>query len=428
MRMLAFIAPVVIACSPFVCAADPLTPEESAAGWRVLFDGTSTAGFRGFKQAGFPSKGWVIEDGALKVEKGGGGGDIVTLEQYEDFELSLDFRCSVGANSGIMYRCSEANDYPWMTGPEFQVLDDEGHKDGLDAKHSVGALYDMIAAPADKPKVKPEEWHSARIRIRNGVLQHYLDNVKVIETRIDDDHWKEMIAGSKFKQWPGFGLEKKGYLALQDHGDTVWYRNIKVRDLSAPMAGQKLLFDGKTMAGWKAVVPDLAKEGKDQAAVWSVKDGVLACRGTPAGYVRTEQAYSNYVLKLEWRWVDAGAKDPNSGVLLRVVGEDKVWPKSIEAQLAGGHAGDFWNIDSVKMTTDVGRLKGRNTRHTHANERPVGEWNEYEIIVHKGDVSLRVNGDEVNRAWDCEEVPGFIALQSEGAPIEFRNVRLVEVK
>lgn len=424
MRTLA--AVVSLACT-MTALAQPLTPAEQAAGWKVLFDGSSTANFRGFKQQAFPPKGWSIDEGTLKVSKGGGGGDIVTVDQYEDFELSLDFKCSPGANSGVMYRCSEANDYPWMTGPEFQVLDDEGHKDGLDPKHTVGALYDMIAPPAEKPKCPPNEWHNARIRIKNGVLQHFLNGVKTAETHIDDDHWKEMIAASKFKQWPGFGLEKKGHLALQDHGDDVWYRNIRVRDLSAPMPGETPLFDGSSLSGWHAVVPDLAKEGKDQSSVWSVKNGVLACSGNPAGYVRTEKKYTNFILKLEWRWPDATAKNPNSGVLLRVVGEDKVWPKSIEAQLASTRAGDFWNIDSVRMTTEASRLKGRNTRHAHANERPIGEWNEYEITVNKGDVSLRVNGDEVNKAWDCEEVAGFIALQSEGAPIEFRNVRIVEL-
>lgn len=406
----------------------PLTPADEAAGWKVLFDGTSTANFRGYKQERFPKQGWSIDNGALKVAKGGGGGDIVTVDQYEDFEFAFEFKCSAGANSGVMYRCSEANDYPWMTGPEFQVLDDEGHKDGLNDKHAVGSLYDLIAAPAGKPKCPPNEWHSGRIRIKNGVLQHYLNGVKVVETRIDDQAWKDLIAGSKFKQWGGFGLEKKGHLALQDHGDDVWYRNIRVRDLSAPMPGEKALFDGSSLKGWQAVVPDLAKENKDQMSVWSVKDGVLACSGSPAGYIRTQQKYTNYVLKLEWRWADANSRNPNSGVLLRVQEPDKVWPKSIEAQLASGHAGDFWNIDSFEMTTPTERVKGRNTRHTHANERPIGEWNEYEILVNMGGVTLMVNGDEVNKAVRCAETPGYIALQSEGAPIEFRNVRIVELK
>ncbi len=409
-------------------ASTGLSAAEAAAGWKVLFDGSSTANFRGFKQAKFPEKGWAVEGDALHVVKGGGGGDIVTVDQYEDFELSLEFKCAVGANSGIIYRASEANDYPWMTGPEYQVLDDEGHKDGVDPKHSVGALYDIIAPPADKPKCPAEQWHKARIRIKNGVLTHFLNDVKMIETRIDDAHWKELIAGSKFKQWAGFGLEKKGHLALQEHGDDVWYRNIRVRDLSAPTAGEKALFDGKGLAGWKAVVPELGTQGKDQASVWSVKDGVLVCGGKPAGYVRTEKAYTNYVLRLDWRWADPKAEGANSGVLLRVQEPDKVWPRSIEAQLASGHAGDFWNIDEFIMTTDTERVKGRNTKHMRANERPVGEWNDYEIIVNRGDVTLNVNGETVNRAWNCAEIPGFIALQSEGTEIHFRNVRVGEIK
>ena len=111
-----------------------------------------------------------------------------------------------------------------------------------------------------------------------------------------------------------------------------------------------------------------------------------------------------------------------------MVGDDKVWPKSVEAQLESGNAGDFWNIDNVVMTVDSNRTKGRNTRKTHGAERPIGEWNEYEIIVHEGDIVLYVNGEELNRATNVEVVPGKICLQSEGAEIQFRSVRLTPLE
>ena len=120
-----------------------------------------------------------------------------------------------------------------------------------------------------------------------------------------------------------------------------------------------------------------------------------------------------------------------AGVLVRMVGDDKVWPKSVEAQLQSGSAGDFWNIDEFTMTVDKSRTNGRNTKKLATAspvERPLGEWNEYEIIVNQGDVILKVNGQELNRATDVEQVPGFICLQSEGAEIHFRNVRIVELK
>jgi hypothetical protein len=155
---------------------------------------------------------------------------------------------------------------------------------------------------------------------------------------------------------------------------------------------------------------------------WSVNDGVVVCKGNPAGYIRTQKTYRDFRLSLQWRWSPETKVAGNSGVLLRVTGEDRVWPRSIEAQLQAGSAGDFWNIGDVPMHTDPRRLKGRNTKKWAGTEAPLGEWNEYEILCLAGDVELRVNGELVNRAYDAEWIPGHIALQSEGAEIHFRHV------
>jgi hypothetical protein len=422
MRTYLTLAACVVALPASVAFAQTtLTAAEKAAGWIVLFDGQSTDNFRAYKQDRFPEKGWKVEDGALRVIAGGGGGDIVTQGNWEDFELSLDFKCAPGANSGIMYRVDETLQYPWMTGPEFQILDDAKHKDGLTATHSVGALYDMIA-PESKPEVKAGEWNNARIRIRNGVLTHYLNGQKVVETRIDDESWTSMIAKSKFKDMKGFGIQPKGHIALQDHGDDVWYRNIKVRDLSGKMPGQVDLFNGKDLAGWTPIIQDGAAAPAEP--IWAVDGGVIKCSGTPAGYIKSEGKFTNFVLKFEWRWP---ANPGNSGALLRVQEPDKVWPKSIEAQVRHTSAGDFWIIDEFPIKTDDARKKGRRTDATHRNERPQGEWNEYEILVDGGNVVLKVNGEELNRATDAAELAGAIAFQSEGAPIEFRRIRVAPI-
>jgi hypothetical protein len=214
---------------------------------------------------------------------------------------------------------------------------------------------------------------------------------------------------------------------VQDHGDTeLSLRGVKIRDLGATRAGEKALWNGKDLAGWKAVVPEAEKAGIKPEAVWEVREGVLVCKGNPVGYIRTEGTYTNYVLRVQWRF-DPAKGAGNSGVLLRMVGEDKVWPKSVEAQLHSGNAGDFWNIDGFKMTVDASRTNGRNTKKTHGAERPLGEWNEYEIVVNHGDVVLYVNGEELNRATGVEEVPGHICLQSEGAEIHFREVWIREL-
>jgi hypothetical protein len=181
------------------------------------------------------------------------------------------------------------------------------------------------------------------------------------------------------------------------------------------------LFNGKDLSGWTFHLrdPNAKMEG-----TWSVRDGLLRCEGQPIGYLRTKQKYTNYVLKVQWRWPE-GSKPGNSGVLLRIVGEDKVWPKSVEAQLAHQHAGDIFTIDGFPLKGDPQRTKGRYTaKMKPSNEKPPGQWNEYEIILNGGDLTLKVNGQVQNQATGVEQVPGWIGLQSEGAPIEFREVRL----
>lgn len=181
------------------------------------------------------------------------------------------------------------------------------------------------------------------------------------------------------------------------------------------------LFNGKDLSGWVPFLPD---KGADPAKVWSVKDGVLRCEGTPVGYIRTEARYEDFVLELEWRF-DPAKQPGNSGVLMRRSGPDMVWPRSIEAQLMHRNAGDIWNIGDVPMQTDPSRTDGRRTAKAQpCNEAPLGEWNRYRIVLDGGELTLEVNGAVQNRASWCERIAGEICLQSEGAAIEFRRIRL----
>lgn len=409
-----------------------LTKLEEAQGFKLLSGPDATSQWRGYKQPSFPVKSWAIKDGVLTVAAGGGGGDIITTDQYGDFELVLQYKTAPKANSGIIYRVTEKHGATYQTGPEFQILDDAGHNLKPTDAHSAGALYDMYS-PAEGKKTNAD-WNEARVYIRNGVIQHWLNGTKVVDVAAFDSSgkptpdWKAKIAAGKFKDTDGFGVQPKGHIALQEHGDEVSFRNIKIRDLGVAVSGEKRLFNGKDLTGLEAIVPDAAKENVKPESVWSVKDGILVCKGTPTGYIRTKDKHTNFILRLQWRFNPETKKAGNSGVLVRMVGEDKVWPKSVEAQLQSGSAGDFWNIGDFKMTADPARTNGRNTKKTHGAERPVGEWNEYEIIVNKGDVVLHVNGEELNRATGVEEVPGFICLQSEGAEIQFRDIRIVPLK
>lgn len=184
---------------------------------------------------------------------------------------------------------------------------------------------------------------------------------------------------------------------------------------------EKALFNGKDMTGWTFHLADKNAKMED---VWSVADGIIRCKGNPVGYIRTTEKYANFVLTLEWRF-PPGKPPGNSGVLMRQVGEDKVWPKSIEAQLMHKNAGDIWNIDEFPMQADAARTNGRHTAKMHpTNEKPLGEWNRYVITLNGGDLTLEVNGLVQNKAAWCEEVAGPICLQSEGAEIEFRDIRL----
>lgn len=402
-----------------------LTPAEKAAGWELLFDGKATDCWRGYRQDGFPEKGWVIEDGCLKVVGGGGGGDIITTGQYGDFELVLEWKISEKANSGIIYRLTEKHAAPWQTGPEYQILDDAGWGYPPTDSHSAGGLYDLYAMAEGKTTMPVGQFNKTRIVIRDNKLQHWLNGMKVLECDMAGEGWKQRIAKSKFHVYEGFGVQPKGHIGLQDHGADVWFRNIKIRDLSAPMPGEIKLFNGKDLTGWTAFLLD---DGKMED-VWSVDDeGVLICKGNPVGYIRTEADYTNYVLKLEWRFNPVTKQAGNSGVLLRMIEEDKVWPRSVEAQLHSGNAGDFWNIGEFPMRVVEERTNGRNTKKTHCAEHPIGQWNEYEIIADGGSIILKVNGEVLNEAWYAWEIPGKICLQSEGAEIHFRNIRLAPIK
>lgn len=415
-------------------APSGLTALETAQGFKFLSGPDALTHWREYKKETFPAKGWDFKDGVFHHVDGGGGGDIITKDEYKNFELELQFKTGVAANSGIIYHIAETKDYCWMTGPEYQLLEDVGAKEKLDGLHSCAALYDILPAPATKQLKPANEWNDAKITFRNGVVQHWLNGEKVVELRFFDDNgkptedWLKKIAGSKFKEWPGFGLEAKGHIALQEHPGDASFRNIKVRDLDASAPGEVALFNGADTKGWTAFSPETKGQTPESAGTWTVKDGLLICSGSPKGYLRTEATYTNYILRLEWRLNPETKAAGNSGVLFGITGDDKVWPKCLEAQLMTGSAGDLINLGQYKMTGDPARTKGRGTPRAHDAERGAGEWNDYEIIVNHGDVVLKVNGEEVNHATGVEEVAGHIGLQSEGTEFQFRNVRLVPLK
>jgi hypothetical protein len=215
-----------------------LTAQEKAKGWRLLFDGKTMTGWRGAYMDSLPKKGWDVRDGMLIVRESGGGeasfgGDIVTLDEYSSFELTVDFKLTEGANSGIKYFVIE--EQPKTPGSakglEYQVLDDAKHPDaklGINGNRTCASLYDLI--PAKGTKVNPiGEWNRARLLVNGKHVEHWLNGEKVLEFERGGKEFLAHKAESKFKDIPGFGEYPKGHILIQDHGNQVFYRNIKIR-------------------------------------------------------------------------------------------------------------------------------------------------------------------------------------------------------
>ena len=215
-----------------------LTGKEKKEGWVLLFDGKTTNGWRNFKSDKI-GKAWRVSDGALTLDAANkkdwqviDGGDIITDKAFENYELRLDWKIEACGNSGIIFNVVEdpKYEYVWKTGPEMQVLDNACHPDAKIVKHQAGNLYDLIESAA--VSVRPAgEWNQVRIISNKGHLELWLNDVKQVDTEMFTPEWVALIKGSKFKDEPDFGMSKKGHIALQDHGNQVWFRNIKIKTL-----------------------------------------------------------------------------------------------------------------------------------------------------------------------------------------------------
>ena len=196
--------------------------------WRALFDGKTTTGWRGFRQPSI-SSGWQVVDGAL-VRVASGAGDIITDEQFRNFELELEWKASEGGNSGIFYRVTEQADTIWKGAPEMQVLDDARHADGVSDLTSAGSNYALYPAP--RGVVRPAgQWNAVRIVVNGDHVEHWLNGTKLFEYELGSEDWKDRVAKSKFSAMPLYGTAKQGHIGLQDHGDRVAFRNIRIRVL-----------------------------------------------------------------------------------------------------------------------------------------------------------------------------------------------------
>ncbi len=234
--ILLFLTAFVWACQP---SSHDANEEEGAevtqvsaaeAEWEILFDGSDLNHWRNYLSDDLSDK-WQVEDGTLTIT-GKGGGDIITKKQYESFELQLDWKISACGNSGIFFHVIEHDTLPrvYHSGPEMQVLDNTCHPDAKIPNHRAGDNYDLH--PVSEETVKPAgEWNSVRLIVDNGHVEHWLNGTKVVSYELGSPEWEELYQNSKFAKWPMYGQAGKGHIALQDHGDKVWFRDIKIKEL-----------------------------------------------------------------------------------------------------------------------------------------------------------------------------------------------------
>ena len=207
-------------------APNTLSAKERADGWRLLFDGKTAAGWRGYRQQALPG-GWQAIDGALT--RVGQAGDIVTIDQFGDFELTLEWKLGSNGNSGVFYRVVEDDPVMWHMAPEYQIIDN-AYKEPLKPGQHAAANYDLD--PPSRDVTKPiGQWNETRIVARGAHVEHWLNGVKVVEYELWSPNWERQVRESKFKDFPKFGRARRGHIGLQDHGDLAAFRNIKIREL-----------------------------------------------------------------------------------------------------------------------------------------------------------------------------------------------------
>jgi hypothetical protein len=211
--------------------ANTLTPDEKAAGWRLLFDGKSLDGWRGYREQ-LPPTAWKVMNGELTLT--GKGGDLITREEFRDFELKLEWKLvKEGANSGLFFHGVETPDPLYYTAPEIQIIDNERHKDAANIKHTAGSNYDLDA-PSRNVTKPVGEWNEMRIVVNGPHVEHWMNGEKIVEYELWSPEWEAKVKASKFAKMPGYGRAKTGHIGLQDHGDPIAFRSIKVRPLGAP--------------------------------------------------------------------------------------------------------------------------------------------------------------------------------------------------
>ncbi len=437
---------VLVAFQPTTAQA---AEQAEGEGWEVLFDGTNTDAFRGWKRDTFPTHGWVIQDGTLHIQANAKAGDIVTKKKYGDFDLRFEWKVSPGANSGVIYRCNEYDDVrlSFMSGPEYQVLDDDKHINGKHPTTTAASLYSHYA-PSDKKNLKPVgEWNTGRVVVKDGKVEHWLNGEIVVAYDLNSAEFKQLSAKTHYSQWTHFAKDSVGHIAFQDHNNDVWFRDIKIKpldDKASPTSDTvaddhwRTLFDGSSTEHFRG----LNREAFPQTN-WSIQDGALYHdEKWGGGDIITKKQYGSFDLRWEWKIAEGG----NSGVKY-FVGENgdakNIYALGPEYQLLD----DDKHKDGLIKKHRTGDLYDLIEANDKKKVMPVGEWNTSRILVQGNHVEHWLNGEKVvayelesdafkalvdkskyrNNAQFAKTRPGFIAFQDHGDKVWFREVRIREL-
>ena len=394
-----------------------LTEAEVAEGWQLLFDGESLDNWKAYNDEGTGS--WLVEDGLLAASGTGSDSDgyIITKKQYDNFDLKFDWKIAEGGNSGVLYHVIESERYPtpYLTGPEYQLVDDEGFPSELEEWQKAGADYAMYVPDSGKKKLNPAgEWNSSRVIFDNGHVEHWLNGEKILEFEAWTDEWFELKNSGKWENAPDYGLSAVGHISLQDHGSRIWFRNMKIKELPDEEQGPVKLFNGENLDGWLEYGNEL----------WYVEDGLLVCESGPEeqyGYLATERFYLDFDLSVDFKQVSDG----NSGIFFRSVFEG--------TRVTG------WQVEVAPPDHDSGGIYesyGRGWLEQIPEEKEgylkEGEWNTMRIKVVGPEVTTWLNGNLMVELDDSkiEKANGRIALQIHdggGIKVLWRNLVVQEL-
>lgn len=392
-----------------------LTKVEATDSWKLLFDGKTLDGWRDYNGDKLTAP-WFVENGTITAKGSGADqhGYIVTDKIYENFELVWDWKIADGGNSGMLYHVIEnpAFSVPYVTGPEYQLIDNIGFPGKLKDWQKTAADYAMHIADTTKLIIKPAgEWNSSKIIFDNGHVEHWLNGEKVVEFEAWTDDWFARKHSGKWENEPEYGIARKGVICLQDHGSAAWFRNMKIKEL--PRKAKEIsLFNGKDLSGWEVY-------GQEK---WYVEDGLLVCESGPEkkyGYLATREYYDDFDLSVEFKQ----EADGNSGVFIRsfIKPEVKVNGWQVEVAPKGKDTGGIYESYGRGWLVQIDEEKEEILKE--------GEWNTLRIRVVGDNVKTWLNGEEMVNLTDEKigKAQGRIALQIHdggGIKVLWRNLNL----